>query len=161
MQWIQGEDKMKYEIRMAQEEDLLPALDLAWRMFIKYDSLDYGVEHTERMRVAIENRLKDLSIYAQRLMVVALDDEKVVGMLETYGTNRISLLFVDGDYQRRGIATAMMNKIASELKMRGYENIVLNSSPYGLSFYKHFGFTVQEEEKNVDTPWKTPMSYIL
>ena len=130
-------------------------------MFVKYDSPDYGAEHTERMREAIEDRLKDLSIYTQRLLVVALADGRVVGMIETYGTERISLLFVDSEYQRKGIATAMMIKVASELKMRGYDKIVLNSSPHGLSFYKRFGFTVVEEEKNPDTPWKTPMQYDL
>ena len=118
---------MEYEIRLAMDDDIAPALDVAWRMFVKYDSID----------------------------------GKVVGMLETYGTNRISLFFVDSEYQRKGIATAMMSKIASELKMRGYDKIVLNSSPHGLSFYKHFGFTVEDEERNADTPWKTPMSYIL
>ena len=152
---------MKYEIRLAMDDDIAPALDLAWRIFVKYDSPDYGVEHTEHMRVAIEDRLKNLSIYNQRLMVIALVDDKVTGMLETYGTNRISLLFVDSEYQRKGIATAMMNKIANELKMRGYNKIVLNSSPYGLPFYEHFGFAVEDEEKNADTPWKIPMSYIL
>lgn len=35
-------------------------------------------------------------------MVVALVDDKVAGMLETYGTNRISLVFVDSEYQRGG-----------------------------------------------------------
>ena len=152
---------MEYEIRLAMENDIAPALDLAWRMFVKYDSPDYGAEHTERMRVAIEDRLKDLSIYNQRLLVVALVDRKVVRIIETYGTNRISLLFVDSEHQRKGIATALMSKIASELKMRGYDKIVLNSSPYGLPFYKHFGFIVEEEEKNAATPWKTPMSYTL
>ncbi len=130
-------------------------------MFVKYDSRDYGATHTERMRKAIEDRLEDLSIYAQRLMVVALVDGKVVGMLETYGTNRISLLFVASEYQRKGIATAMMSRIVSELKMRGYDKIVLNSSPYGVALYEHFGFTVVDEEKNIDTPWKTPMIYVL
>ncbi len=152
---------MDYEIRLATATDIAPALDLAWRMFVKYDSLDYGVEHTERMRESIEGRLKDLSIYNQRLLVVALADGKVVGMIETYGTNRISLLFVEGEYQRKGIATAMMNKVASELKLRSYDKIVLNSSPHGLGFYRHFGFSVVEEEKNPDTPWKTPMQYVL
>ena len=152
---------MQYEIRFATEADIPSALDLAWSMFVKFDSPDYGVEHTERMREAIEDRLRDLSIYTKRLIVVALVDDKVVGMIETYGTNRISLLFVDSKYQRKGIATALMSKIASELKMRGYDKIVLNSSPHGLPFYKHFGFVVVEEEKNPDTPWKTPMSYIL
>lgn len=93
--------------------------------------------------------------------MVALVDGKVVGMLETYGTNRIYLLFVDSEYQRKGIATAMMNKIANELKVRGFDKIIINSSPYGLAFYEHFGFTIEHEEKNADTPWKTPMSYIL
>lgn len=152
---------MQCEIRFAIEADIPSALDLAWRMFVKYDSPDYGAEHTERMRKAIDDRLKDLSIYTQRLLLVALVDGKVVGMIETYGTNRISLLFVESEYQRKGIATALMSKIASELKMRGYDKIVLNSSPHGLPFYKHFGFVVVEEEKNPDTTWKTPMSYIL
>ena len=152
---------MQYEIRFATEADIPSALDLAWSMFVKFDSPDYGVEHTERMREAIEDRLRDLSIYTKRLIVVALVDDKVVGMIETYGTNRISLLFVDSKYQRKGIATALMSKIASELKMRGYDKIVLNSSPHGLPFYKHFGFVVVEEEKNPDTPWKTPMQYVL
>ncbi len=152
---------MEYEVRPAMDDDIAPALDLAWRMFVKYDSQDYGAEHTERMRKAIEDRLKDLSIYSQRLMVVTLVDGKVVGMLETYGTNRIALLFVESEYQRKGIATAMMSKIADELRMRGYDKIVLNSSPYGLPFYKQYGFTVEEQEKNAETPWKTPMSYTL
>ena len=152
---------MEYEIRLAMDEDIAPALDLAWRTFVKYDAPDYGAEHTERMRKAIEDRLNDLSIYNQRLLVVALVDGKVVGMIETYGTNRISLLFVDSEHQRKGIATAMMSKIASELKVRGYDKIVLNSSPHGLAFYKRFGFMVEEDEKNPDTPWKTPMSYTL
>lgn len=45
--------KMKYEIRLALEDDIPPVLDLAWRMFVKYDSPDYGVEQTERMREAM------------------------------------------------------------------------------------------------------------
>ncbi|MBR6665771.1 MAG: GNAT family N-acetyltransferase [Lachnospiraceae bacterium] len=152
---------MECEIRLATGGEILQALDLAWRMFVKYDAPDYGAEHTERMRVAIEDRLKDLSIYSERLMVVALVDGNVIGMLETYGTNRISLLFVDSEYQRKGIATALMDKIAGELKVRGYDKIVLNASTCGLAFYKHYGFAVLEEERNTDTPWKTPMWYPL
>lgn len=49
----------------------------------------------------------------------------------------------------------------SGTEIGGYDKIVLNSSCYDLSLYEHFGFTVEDEEKNADTPWKTPMSYIL
>ena len=45
--------------------------------------------------------------------------------------------------------------------MNGYDKIDLNSSPYGMKFYTKFGFTVNETEKKINTPWKTPMSYTL
>lgn len=154
---------MNYQIRQATAEDIRPALDLALRVFMEYDALDYGPEHTERMRLAIEERITNPDIYlpGKRLMFVALDDKKVIGIIETYGNNRISLMFVDRDYQRQGIATELMSRMVCELKKRGFDKIVLNSSPNGLLFYKHFGFTIIETEKNINTPWKTPMSYTL
>lgn len=154
---------MNYQIRQATTENISPALDLALRVFMEYDALDYGPEHTERMRVSIEERIANPDIYllGNRLMFVALNDKKVIGIIETYGNNRISLMFVDSAYHRQGIATDLMSRMACELKMRGYDKIVLNSSPYGFAFYKHFGFTINETEKNINTPWKIPMSYIL
>lgn len=114
-------------------------------------------------RISIEERIANPDIYllGNRLMFVALNDKKVIGIIETYGNNRISLMFVDSAYHRQGIATDLMSRMACELKMSGYDKIVLNSSPYGFAFYKHFGFTINETEKNINTPWKIPMSYIL
>ena len=154
---------MIYKIRKATIQEIKPALDLALRVFMEYDALDYGPEHTERMRISIEERLNNTDIYlpGNRLLFIALDDNKVIGMIETYGNNRISLMFVDSSYQRQGIATALMNSVACELKMNGYDKIDLNSSPYGMKFYTKFGFTVNETEKKINTPWKTPMSYTL
>lgn len=45
------------------------------------------------MRLSIEERNVNLNIYLSgtRLMFVALDDKKVIGIIETYGNNRISL----------------------------------------------------------------------
>ncbi len=154
---------MNFQIRQATAEDIRPALDLALRVFMEYDSQDYGPEHTERMRLSMEDRIANPDIYlsGNRLMFVALDNKKVIGIIETYGNNRISLMFVDSEYQRQGIATELMRRMVCELKIRGFDKIVLNSSPNGLPFYRHFGFTIIETEKNINTPWKTPMSYTL
>ncbi len=135
---------MEYQLRQVTTEDIRPALDLALRVFIEYDSLDYGPDHTERMRLSIEERIANPDIYlsGERLMYVALDDKKVIGIIETYGNNRISLMFVDSEYHRQGIATELMRLIGCELKRRCFDKIVLNSSPNGLLFYKHFGFTI-------------------
>jgi predicted N-acetyltransferase YhbS len=154
---------MNFQIRQATAEDIRPALDLALRVFMEYDSQDYGPEHTERMRLSIEERIANSDIYlsGNRLMFVALDDKKVIGIIETYGNNRISLMFVDSEYQRQGIATELMRRMVYELKIRGFDKIVLNSSPNGLPFYRHFGFTIIETDKNINIHWKTPMSYTL
>ena len=130
---------------------------------MKCDTTDYGPEHTERMRLSMEDRIANPDYYlpGNRLMFVALDGNKVIGMIETYGNNRISLMFVDCDYQRQGIATKLMTRMVCELKKRGFNEVVLNSSPNGLLFYKSFGFSVIESEKNANTPWKTPMVYII
>ena len=120
-----GENKMIYQIRKATVQEIKPALDLALRVFMEYDALDYGPEHTERMRISIEERLNNTDIYlpGNRLMFIALDDNKVIGMIETYGNNRISLMFVDSEYQRQGIATGLMSRMICELKMRGFDKL--------------------------------------
>jgi predicted N-acetyltransferase YhbS len=147
--------------RKATADDIRPALDLALRVFIEFDAPDYGPEHTNRMSLAIDDRITNPDIYlsGKRLMFVALDDKKVIGIIETYGNNRIALMFVDGKYHRQGIATELMSRIICELKMKGFDKVILNSSPHGLPFYKHFGFIPIETEKNINTPWKTPMEY--
>ena len=47
---------------------------------MEYDSLDYGPEHTERMRLSIEERIANPDMYlpGNRLMYVALDGEKMI-----------------------------------------------------------------------------------
>ena len=151
--------------RKAATVDIRPALELALKVFLEYDASDYGTEHTERMRKSIDERIVNQDNYfsAGRLMYVALDDIKVVGIIETYGKehqeNRVALMFVDGNYQREGIGTELMSRIVCDVKMKGHEKLVLNSSPYGLPFYRHFGFIPIEAEKNINTPWKTPMEY--
>ena len=78
--------KNEHQIRQATAEDIRPAFDLALRVFMEYDSQDYGPEHTERMRLSIEKRVANPDIYlsGNRLMFVALDDKKVIGIIATY-----------------------------------------------------------------------------
>lgn len=44
-------------IRKADLEDITPACVLASEVFMEYDSADYGSEHINRMREALEDRL--------------------------------------------------------------------------------------------------------
>ena len=47
-------------------------------------------------------------------MHVALDGDKIVGLVNERGNGHISMLFVDGPYHRQGIATTLMSNIVCD-----------------------------------------------
>lgn len=50
-------------------------------------------------------------------------------------------LFVDPGYMRRGIATALVNRIADILRARGAERLEVTANPDALGFYRACDFT--------------------
>lgn len=49
-------------------------------------------------------------------------------------------LFVDPDYRRRGIAAALVRRIAEVLRARGAERLYVTANPHALEFYRAAGF---------------------
>jgi ribosomal protein S18 acetylase RimI-like enzyme len=50
-------------------------------------------------------------------------------------------LFVDPDYRRRGIAAALVSRIAQVLRARGAERLEVTANPHAMEFYRAVGFT--------------------
>ena len=74
---------------------------------------------------------------------VAERDGSVVGFAtwaETAGTMELEDLFVDPGYMRRGIAAALVNRIAEVLRARGAERLEVTANPHALRFYRAAGF---------------------
>lgn len=152
---------MKYLIRQATPDDVIPALQLALRVFIEYEAPVYSGGAIDKFKadcVGNECYIQNY-ISGNHLMYIALDDEKIVGVINERGNGRISMLFVDGEYHRQGIATALMERMVCELKLQGIEKITLHSSPYGVPFYKNFGFIATDIERKLDSFIVTPMEY--
>jgi ribosomal protein S18 acetylase RimI-like enzyme len=75
---------------------------------------------------------------------VAEEDGAVVGFAswaETDGTTELEDLFVDPDYKRRGIGTALVMRIAEILRARGVARLEVTANPDALGFYRAAGFT--------------------
>ncbi len=49
-------------------------------------------------------------------------------------------LFVDPDWTRRGIATALLNYLAVALRHRGVERLEVTANQHAMDFYRHAGF---------------------
>lgn len=155
-----------YEIRKIKENEVEQALSLVMEVFMQFEAPDYKPEGVETFRKDIvendefiENRKKGTCpIYA------AFDNDKIVGIIGMRATKtHINLVFTKKEYHRRGIATAIFNFMLSDLLAENpdLKEITLNSSPYGLGFYKHIGFIALTDEQELNGIRFTPMKYII
>ena len=75
---------------------------------------------------------------------VAEEDGCIVGFAtwtEAAGAMELEDLFVDPGYMRRGIATALVGRVAEVLRARGAERLEVTANPHALGFYRAVGFT--------------------
>jgi 8-oxo-dGTP pyrophosphatase MutT (NUDIX family)/GNAT superfamily N-acetyltransferase len=94
----------------------------------------------------------------ENAMFVAFSHGRIVGMAAERN-GRIWLLYVDGAFHRQGIATALVRDMVCVLKLKGHNEIFLDSSPSGLPFCQHFGFSQIGEARNERGGIVTPMAY--
>ena len=147
------EREQNFTIHRLSEDERQAALDLAWTVFLKYESPDYSAEGTEEFWKCLhdEEYLDGLQYYG------AFDEGKLVGEIAIRPDRKhICFFFVDGRYHRRGIGTSMFRRLLEDYLN---ETITLNSSPYGLPFYKAIGLVPTDEEKTVNGIRFTPMKY--
>ena len=74
---------------------------------------------------------------------VAEEDGSLVGFatwIEAGGTIELEDLFVHPGWMRRGIATALVNRIAGVLRARGVQRLEVTANPHALGFYNAAGF---------------------
>ena len=60
--------------------------------------------------------------------------------IETAGIMELGDLVVDPGYMRRGIAAALVNRIAEVLRARGAGRLEVTANPHALGFYRAVGF---------------------
>lgn len=149
-------------IRQATPDDVRPAFELALCVFNEFEAPTYEPIAIDKFKSdCIENQnYINNYLSGNHLMYVALENEKIIGMINERGNGRISMLFVDGEYQRQGIAKSLMERMVCELKLRGINKITLQSSPYAVPFYKNFGFIQTSVEQKLNGFIITPMEYI-
>lgn len=142
-------------VRRLSQNEIPAALELAWKVFSEYELPDYAPEGTEEFRKCLhdEEYLAGIEYYG------TFDGEKLIGIIGIRADkNHICFFFVDGKYHRKGIGTGMFRYL---LKNYSGRTITLNSSPYGLPFYKAIGFVPMDEEKTVNGIRFTPMEYSM
>ena len=129
------------------------ALELVWKVFLKYEAPDYTKEGADEFFKSIHDDewLNQIKMYG------AFDDDRLVGVIATRqeGTH-IALFFVDGEYHRKGIGRLLFQRVLEDNKVN---YMTVNSSPYAVPVYEKLGFEATDKEQVKNGLRFTPMKY--
>jgi len=161
------EKKMKdgtvYSIAPCSREQWDDAMELAFRVFLKFESKEYGKEGTDKFAEFLTSpSIEKLFKAGKYIVFVAKKEEKIIAVSSLRSGNHLSLLFVDEKYHRQGIAMQLIKTIQDYLlKNTDYQTLTVNASPYGIPFYESAGFKATGEETILDGIIYTPMEMYL
>lgn len=139
------------EISVAHKEDWEPAMELAWRTFLKFEADEYGKEGTGHFLdfISDEKLFKMFLIGEYRLAVAKLNGQ-IIGLVSLRSGCHISLLFVDERFHRKGIGKALL-QVAQEKFLKGPDvKLTVNAAPYAIEFYKKVGFVETDDLQHAD-----------
>lgn len=141
---------MGFDIRWAKPEEWPEIMNMVWNTFLRFDCQDCTKEGRQSFYDFITDPNLFQSFEAGKYQVlVALDEEKVVGVASLRNINHLSLLFVDEDYQLMGIGRSLMEGLCNYLQNEvGERYISVTAAPYAVDFYKKLGFVQVKPLKN-------------
>ena len=141
-----------YPVRRLAPEELPAALELCWRVFLKFEAPEYSPEGVAAFRASLddEERTRRLDFYG------AFDGETLVGVLCMRAPRHIGGFFVDASYHRRGIGRRLFEAMRQDYEVQDF---TVNSSPCAVEVYRHLGFTPTDTERLTDGLRYTPMRF--
>ena len=146
-------------IRTINENEWEEAMNLAWDTFILYEAPAYTKEGITSFRNFVRDPiLKTLFIEGKYNVLAAYNNNIIVGIIGVRNETHISLLFVDSEYHKKGIARRLVEKTFERTYEKyGKREMTVNSSPYAVGFYHKMGFVDTDIEQTTDGIRYTPM----
>ncbi len=156
-------DKIPFQVRPGWQDDWQPAMDVAWKTFLKFEAEDYSPEGIRNFNDFItDSELYRMFSDGRYPLFVACDKEQVIGMITLRNGNHISLLFVDEKYHKQGVGRALMQYTFDYLKqLNCFPRVTVFAAPYGIGFYHRLGFSDLGPQMSRDGILYTPMEYIF
>ena len=146
-------------------EDLKPALELVNNVFTEFVAIDYSEQGNATFASYLEKKFEEVSFdihTGNKKLWGYYKDNEIIGVIGTRGTTHISLMFVDKEFHRQGIATKLFNTVVSDITVNTENTeITVNSSPYAVKVYEHLGFFITAEQQEHDGMIFIPMKYLI
>ena len=130
-------------IRQYTTTDCRDLIDLFYNTVHTVNAKDYTIEQLnvwarKDIDIAIWNKS-----FEQHVSLVAVSDDIIVGFGDIDDTGYLDRLYVHKDYQRRGIATALCDRLEEHIN----NNIVTHASITARPFFEQRGYKVLREQQ--------------
>ena len=137
-------------ILKATTQDWEPAMELAWRTFLKFEAPDYGKQGTDSfLEFVSSEKLFEMFQNGDYKVIVAKEGSDIIGVASLRSKNHISLLFVDERYHRTGVGKALLSSLQDSLPKEETE-MTVNAAPFAVGFYEKVGFVKSGDMQRAD-----------
>ena len=154
---------MKLTYRTMQPEEADRAAELVSRTFLEFVAPAYPAEGTQTfLTYAGADPLRE-RLAAGAVTLIALEGDDLVGMIEMRRLDHISLLFVDGQHQGRGIARELTRRALAIARAAdpALTRVTVNSSPNAVEAYRRLGFQLTDDLQQQNGIIYQPMALTL
>jgi ribosomal protein S18 acetylase RimI-like enzyme len=117
--------------------------------FYEFIAPDYSPEGIELVEDYVDPQELRLRSQFDHLAWVAVNKEKIIGMIELREYHHISLLFVEKYHHHQGVAKILLQQAITAIKENNpsLTQLTVNASRYAVPAYKKLGFCCQESEQ--------------
>jgi ribosomal protein S18 acetylase RimI-like enzyme len=139
------------------------ASEMIARSFHVFVAPDYSDEGVQAILDYIAPEALAEHVKEDCTSIVALADDQIVGLIEVRNHDHISLLFVDENYQRRGISRELLNRAIEMCRNHdpNLTELTVNSSPYAVPIYARVGLAQTGPEEIRNGVRFMPMTLVL
>lgn len=142
------------------KKHLVKALELVWQVFWECDREDYEEQGIQTFQHFIRRESMEENMDSGKMVFFgAYEASRLVGVVAMRDGFHVSLLFVDKDYQRKGVARRLVRRAAAYCLDQdpSLRHITVNASPKGVPAYLAMGFYPLSPEQKKEGMRFTPM----
>ncbi|MBN8207771.1 GNAT family N-acetyltransferase [Bacillus sp. NTK071] len=145
------------KIRRYEEKDLKQIINLFYDTVHLVNRKDYSEEQVNAWASSDERETKFTAwgdSFAQNTTFVALSDHRIIGFSDLSSSGLLDRLYIHHEYQRIGIASALLDKVESAALSMNIKKLRTEASITAKPFFERKGFqliTIQNVTKNETT----------
>jgi GNAT superfamily N-acetyltransferase len=102
-------------------------------------------------------------VRTEHMVLLALSGDDIVGMVEMRNGRHVSLLFVDPEFQGRGVGGELLERALDSCRTADphLKTVTVNSSPNALAAYERMGFVATGPQQGINGIRSVPMEKVV